>query len=123
MSPAAVDNTKEKKSKFRLSNPFGSKTHKEDVIQEEQRPTDNNATASNLNVPSGDSAYGGSEPTNITPGSSTAQVPTVTEAQAAAQDAPIKTQTDRATGRTITTTTTTTSKKPPVISKELTYEE
>lgn len=113
MPSASNENMKEKKSKFRLSNPFSSKPSKEEPITQDHGPENknnaNNTTISTLNAPSGDSAYGSSEAMNTTPGSGAGQVPTVTEAQAQAQDAPMKTQTDRATGRTITTTTTTTS--------------
>ena len=107
MAPSSNENLKEKKSKFRLSNPFKApKDAKLATPAEQNGPTD--GRVSNLNVPAVDSTYGSAE---ATPGSSTGQVPTMTEAQAAAQNAPMKTHTDGATGRTITTTTTTTSKR------------
>jgi len=106
MAPSSNESLKEKKSKFRLSNPF--KTSKDAKAAGTTEENEVSGTASTLNALPGDSAYGSAE---ATPGSSVGQVPTVTEAQAAAQNAPMKTHTDGATGRTITTTTTTTSKK------------
>jgi hypothetical protein len=92
-TPSSGESIKEKKSKWRLSNPFG---HKE-VNQGSQ------TLASNVR----DSAYGGSETTSDTsPAMSSQAVPTITQGQAEMQGAPVETKTD-ARGRVVTTTTTT----------------
>jgi len=101
MTPFSKDDRKKRKGRFRLSNPFGSKNHRVDNVPTESDQMND----STLNVQPSDSAYGGSEPAGSTLTSSTHQVPTITESQAAAQNAPIKTQTEPSTGRTITTTT------------------
>jgi hypothetical protein len=98
MGPASNENLREKenKKKWRLSNLL-SPGHKESNgnLQPEAEPNSN------------DSAYGGSE--NHSAANSAQNVPTITNAEASAQGAPVKTHTDQTTGRVITTTTTTTT--------------
>jgi hypothetical protein len=94
MVPKTEDNNKEKKGKWRLSNLL----HPKDNERTSPEPPANN-TQETLNT---DSAYGSQ------PNSSTG-IPTISDSQANAQGADIKTSTDEATGKTITTTTTTTT--------------
>jgi hypothetical protein len=98
MGPASNENLKEKenKKKWRLSNLL-SPGHKESnvALQPDMEPSSN------------DSAYGGSELNSTA--NSAQNVPTISNAEASAQGAPVKTETDQATGRIITTTTTTTT--------------
>jgi len=94
VAPPSGDHSKDKKSKWRLSNPF----HKD------ANNGQNNLAPANTR----DSAYGGSETTtsDTSPNPSTTAVPTISEGQAHAQGAPVETKTDSR-GRVVTTTTTT----------------
>lgn len=102
MGPANTENQVERdsKRKWRLSNLL-SPGHKEskDVPQPE---VDSAASGPH------DSAYGGSEVNSSAPNSEQ-NVPTISNSEASAQGATVKTSTDKATGRVITTTTTTTT--------------
>ena len=101
MAPKADENTKDKKGKWRLSNllhPKDSEQRTSPDTEANDQPV--NSTAETINS---DSAYGSSGP------NSTTGVPTISDSQAKAQDAEIRTSTDESTGKTITTTTTTTT--------------
>lgn len=92
LDPTAAETEKQKRSKWRLSNPFKDK--------------DSNLSAQTSDAQLRDSAYGSSETTDTSPAVSSQTIPTITQDQADAQGAHTETKTD-ARGRVVTTTTTT----------------
>ena len=106
MASKAEEPTKERKGKWRLSSLLHSKDNDQQQVQPAPvaAPPDNPPAESSLAPTPADSAYGGS----IRDSSSTG-IPTISDSQAKAQDAELKTRKDENTGRTITTTTTTTT--------------